>query len=478
MAPAIFYTVFALNEFDTWTVPVLGGEPRLLLPNTGGLTWIDSGHFLFSEFVSGIHMAIVTSTSTRDQIRQVYLPPRDRGMAHRSALSPDRKWVLLVEMDNGGWLPCRLVPFDASFPGKPVGPQGAACTYVAWSPDQAWMYFSSNAGGRFHIWRQRFPDGEPQQLTSGATEEEGIAVAPDGASFITSVGLAQSTLWVRDARGERQISSEGFAESPEFSRDGKKLYYLVHHKGAFGQSSSRELWVADLETGRRVRLLPDTLMSDYEISPDGTQVVFSATDSENRSHLWLASLNFGLPPRQFMSPVNEDEPNWDSTGYIYFRAAEGKLNFLYRMRTDGSERIRLLSQPILDLQAVSPNGRWAIIEQAEREGPAGRTLAIPLDGGTPVTVCPGYCVAYWSPDERSFSVVMGTSDGTQTLVAPASPSKNLPSLPPMGIASIADMRSVSGAKVLDGVILEGPNPGRSASLHRDVHRNLYRVALQ
>jgi DNA-binding winged helix-turn-helix (wHTH) protein/Tol biopolymer transport system component len=472
----VFYTVFTLNEFNTWTVPVLGGEPRLLFPNTEGLSWIDSGHLLFSEIVSGIHMAVVTSTSTRDQIRQIYVPPRERGMAHRSALSPDHKWVLLAEMDNGGWLPCRLVPFDANSPSKLVGPQGAACTYVAWSPDQAWMYFSSNAGGRFHIWRQRFPNGEPQQLTSGATEEEGMAVAPDGASLITSVGLTQSTLWVRDAKGERQISSEGYAEFPKFSRDGKKLYYLVHRKGVSGQSSSRELWVADLETARRVRLMPDTLVSDYDVSPDGAQVVFSAADSENRSHLWLASLNFGFPPLQFASAVNEDEPHWDSAGYIYFRAAEGRLNFLYRMRPDGSERLRLLPDPILDIQAVSPNGRWAIVAQAKGGGPTARIVASPLDGGTPVIVCPGYCVTQWSPNENFFSVIMSTSVGTETLVAPVSPSKNLPSLPPAGIASGADMHSIRGAEVVDGAILLGPK--LSAAVHRDVHRNLYRVALQ
>jgi DNA-binding winged helix-turn-helix (wHTH) protein/Tol biopolymer transport system component len=474
----IFYTVFDLSGFNTWTIPVLGGEPRLLFPNTEGLTWIDSGHFLFSEFVSGIHMGVVTSTSTREQVRQIYLPPRERGMAHRSALSPDRKWLLVVEMDNGGWLPCRLVPFDASSSSKPVGPPGAACTYVAWSPDQAWMYFSSSAGGRFHIWRQRFPDGEPQQLTSGATEEEGIAVTPDGSSLITSVGLTQSTLWVRDAKDERQISSEGFAEFPNFSRDGNKLYYLVHRKDVSGQSSSRELWVADLETGHSARLLPDTLVSDYDVSPDGTQVVFSAADSENRLHLWLASLNSDFPPRQFISPVNEDQPRWDSTGYIYFRAAEGKLNFLYRMRPDGSQRVKLLPNPILDFQGLFSNGRWAIVAQPESDGLAGRIMAIPFDGGTPVTVCPGYCVAYWTSDEKSFSVILNTSVGMETLVAPVSPSKNLPSLPPSGISSIADMRGISGAKVLDGAILEGPKPGLSASLHQDVHRNLYRVALQ
>src|SRR5262249_19609908 len=35
--------------WDTWIVPVLGGKPRLILPNASGLTWIDDQHILFSE---------------------------------------------------------------------------------------------------------------------------------------------------------------------------------------------------------------------------------------------------------------------------------------------------------------------------------------------------------------------------------------------------------------------------------------------
>jgi hypothetical protein len=85
-------------------------------------------------------------------------------------------------------------------------------------------------------------------------------------------------------------------------------------------------------------------------------------------------------------------------------------------------------------------------------------------------------VTQWSPNENFFSVIMSTSVGTETLVAPVSPSKNLPSLPPAGIASGADMHSIRGAEVVDGAILLGPK--LSAAVHRDVHRNLYRVALQ
>ena len=74
----------------------------------------------------------------------------------------------------------------------------AGCTFGAWSPDGKWVYLTSKAGGLYHIWRQRFPDGQPEQLTSGPTEEEGIAMAPDGRSFVTAVALQSSSVWIHD----------------------------------------------------------------------------------------------------------------------------------------------------------------------------------------------------------------------------------------------------------------------------------------
>jgi eukaryotic-like serine/threonine-protein kinase len=481
----IAYTTFDWNaeqdQWNTYVVPALGGEPRLMLPNADGLTWIDGGHLLFSEIKAGLHMALVTATDNRGQSRDVYVPPSDRGMVHRSALSPDHKWVLLAEMDNGGWLPCRLVPFDASTAGKPIGPQGAGCTYVAWSPDQKWMYVSSDAGGRFHIWRQRFPDGELEQVTSGVTEEEGIAVAPDGRSLITSVGMRQSTLWVRDAKGERQVSSEGYAAYPQFSPDGKKLYYLVRRESVSDRLStlllSGELWVADLQTGQNERLLPNFLVTSYSISHDGTKIVFSAKDRENRQRLWLASLDFRFPPRQFYSSVNEDEPHWDAQGRIYFRAAEGESNYLYRVNADGSGRVKALPDPILEFQDVSPDGRWAVV--ARTLGQESPIFASSVDGTGSVTLCPGYCVAQWTSDGGTFALVLALPmGGEDTLFVPVSRRNSLPAWPSGGLRSRADMTTVRGAKILDGFITLGPKAGMSALLHHDVHRNLYSVPLQ
>ena len=161
-------------------MPVLGGAPQPFLSNASGLVWLDDQRRLYSEIMSGgIHMGIVTSTESRSGSRPIYFPRLDGGMAHRSAPSPERKQVLVVEMNGGEWLPCRLVPFDGSSAGRPIGPLDGQCTTATWSSDGRWMYFSSNAGGAFHVWRQRYPNGTPEQITFGPTEQEGTALTPE-----------------------------------------------------------------------------------------------------------------------------------------------------------------------------------------------------------------------------------------------------------------------------------------------------------
>ena len=64
-----------VEPFDTWEVPVLGGEPHVLLPNSSSLTWIEAGkRLLFSEIKEGLHLVVVTTDEGRGNSRDVYLP--------------------------------------------------------------------------------------------------------------------------------------------------------------------------------------------------------------------------------------------------------------------------------------------------------------------------------------------------------------------------------------------------------------------
>jgi serine/threonine protein kinase len=470
-------------DWDTWLVPVLGGTEQLWLPNASGLSWIDPQRLLFSEVKRGEHMAVVTATESRAEARDVYVPPHERGMAHRSYLSPDSNSVLVVEMDNGEWMPCRVVPFKVNSAGKQIGPRGAPCTGAAWSPDGRWIYMSIHTGDNFHIWRQRFPDGQPEQITSGPTEEEGIALDPNGGSFITSLGLRQRSVSIHDVRGEHQISVEGYAYSPKFSAEGKKLYYRILKGGASPFLGPSELWVADLEHGHSEALLPGFAVTSYDISPDGRQVVFSASDDHGKSHIWLAPTDRRSPPRQVPN-VEGDMPVFGLPGELLVHSVEGGDSFAFRVRGDGTGKQKLQSQQIYQILSISPDAQWLVISGLPTGGETTwSTLILPMSGGPSVKILNAFCKAEWQPDSRFFyiSVLTGfNSAGAsgKTYVLPVPHGKILPDIPVGGFPSEAAIAALPGVRVIDSAdIAPGATPDVYAFSRQSIHRNLYRVPL-
>ena len=158
------------------------------------------------------------------------------------------------------------------------------------------MYLSANAGDGFHIWRQRFPDGQLTPLTTGPTEEEGLAIDPDGRTAITSVGLRQRSVWVHDARGDRQVSVEGYAYWPLLSADGQTVCYRVSQGAGSGQTPS-ELWMTDLGSGRSDRLLPGELVTTHDLSRDG-RFVTAVAERDGTVRLWIGWLDGRAEPRR------------------------------------------------------------------------------------------------------------------------------------------------------------------------------------
>jgi Tol biopolymer transport system component len=171
-------------------------------------------------------------------------------------------------------------------------------------------------------------------MTSGPTEEEGIAVAQDGRSLVTAVALQNTSLWVHDAQGERQISLEGNGADPKFTPDGKKLCYLIVREApsAFGfYREPGELQVADVESGRSEPLVRGFQVLDYDISADGRGVVMWTTDAEGKNRLWLAPLDRSSPPRQ-IPDIEGGQPKFAPSGEILFRRRlDGMSTFVYRV---------------------------------------------------------------------------------------------------------------------------------------------------
>jgi Tol biopolymer transport system component len=306
-------------------------------------------------------------------------------MVHFSYASPDRKSELLVEMNVQGLFDvCRIVAFDGRSPSRPIGPNGP-CIGAAWSRDGRWMYFSATVDGASHLWRQRFPDGDPQRVTSGPAQETGVAVAPDG-SLVTSIGMERSSIRIRDDAGERQVSTEGGGVRPRLSRDETRVFYL--HQGDQLPASS-DLRALDLASGKSTRLLPDWFVRDFDISDDESEVVFTAETNAGETELRLAWLDRRAPPRSIAR--GGTSVSFGANGALIYRHTEADANFLYRINRDGSSRARISTAPILEKLGTSPDGQWVTATVSAGTGPRGRaqlqTVAIPVKGGPSRTIC-------------------------------------------------------------------------------------------
>ncbi len=482
----ISYTVTdpARWGWDTVTVSAVGGNPNLLFLNAAGLTWLDAHRVLFSEVKKGMHMGIVRATDTRAELRDVYLPKHERAMAPFSYASPDRKWVVVVEKDQANrWQPCRLVPMDGNSAGWQVGPDGP-CNGAAWSPDGAWLYLASAVKGRYHLWRQRFPKGVPEQITFGATEEQGVVVAPDGRSLITSIGTSQSAIWLRTSSGDRPISSEGDASRPTFSADGKFLYYLLRRESA---ESANELWSTELASGKSQTVLPEFSIDRYDVSNEGKEVVFSTRPANGKPQIWLASLEHRSPPVQVTSS-GEDMPFFGPDGQLLFRQSESGRNYLFRMNRDGSGRSKVMPNPINQVQSISPDRRW-LTAVVPGEGANTAVVAIQSQGRAMRRICPGICLARWAPDGKLFYFqILDNSEKyrDKAVAIPVPQGGRFLNLPFSGLSSMAEGMAqmgsisldVSGINLMDLGFTPGPDPTILAYVKKADHRNLFRIPLE
>jgi serine/threonine protein kinase len=456
------------SSWDTWTIPIGGGEPTRMLPNAAGLVWIDNQNVLFSEIKgTGLHMGIVTASVSRSGQREVYFPEHERAMAHYSYLSPDRQWVLISEMDRTTtFQPCRLTPFDGSSLGRQVGPQGK-CTATAWSPDGRWMYFSAEVRGASHLWRQRFPDGQPEQITFGPGEEFGVSVASDGASIVTAVGQQRSAIWIHDDTGERQVTTEGVAMFPQLSLDGRRLYYLVRQSAT--SSDSFELRSMELSSGRSDRLITDRSVTQFTVSLDEKEVAFSVKTAEGVSEIWLASTDRSTPPRRIAQ--NADRV-WFAGSDLVFRSLEDTRNFIGRVGKDGSGRRRVMESPTLQLLSVSPDGKWATAGAPGTTERRTSTVVVSLDSGTSRFLCT--CLAFWAQDGTW--LYAGTFSGL--LAVPLGATQEPPPTLAALLAEAAKGTVPPGTRVIPHQFFApGPDPSTYAFAKSDVQRNLFRVPL-
>jgi Tol biopolymer transport system component len=347
---------------------------------------------------------------------------------------------------------------------------------AAWSPDGRWMYLNVRVDGSTHLWRQKWgrgaPQGDPEQITFGPTEEEGLAVAPDGKSLIASVGVRQSSVWTHDAAGNHAVSLEGSASAPWLSPDGKRLYYLLRISTS---SDVRELWRRDLLSGKSDPVLTGQRIMDYDVSRDEARVAFTVHMGDE-SQIFLAAVDRSSPPRLVVR--GGDQVSFGA-GQLFFRQVGRNANYLARVQEDGSGLARVLETKTTEIGGVSPDGEWATVEDIDS---VGGDFVVGVRRRAQRKICAGVCYVKWSADGKYLYVSpisrFSKSESTQpTYIVPIPHGVERLDLPATGIDWASTEQLAGLQSIPQGSMSPGPDPQTYAFTTSAFQGNLFRIPL-
>ena len=216
---------------------------------------------------------------------------------------------------------------------------------------------------------------------------------------------------------------------------------------------SGELWVSDVATGAAERLFPGLVLTHFAISQDGKKVVFATEPGQGP----LGDLGRrGLTARSRrvnLRSGGEYRAFFGKPGQILYQGAQNPRKII-RINEDGSGQVAVSDLPIMELQSVSPDGRWALVGATPPGGHGDKNtmaIAVPLEGGSPITVCD--TCAYGFGDPRSSAPLLSWSpDGKWLYVSlrqfPFGSSKTAvipiePGAPPPPLARASEVKPIS-----------------------------------
>lgn len=232
------------------------------------------------------------------------------GKAALAAISPDGKYVLNVQNDNGMeslWL--RNVPTNSD--AQVIAPAGTHYLGLQFSPDGNYIYSVRSGGGNnafADLYRSPVLGGAPQQIVQNVSNS--ISFSPDGQRIAFSrnnPALGKYTLLLANADGTaEQKLMEGSLPGMDnlaWSPDGKVILGSLF---LAGQSFS-SLVAVDSATGQRVHTisLEERLFTSPTWAPDGSGI-FLLSDRVDADYYFRDQVDFLSYPRGEFHKITRD----------------------------------------------------------------------------------------------------------------------------------------------------------------------------
>jgi serine/threonine protein kinase len=354
-----------------YLIPVLGGEPRLVVRNgrdphiSPDGRWIAYWVGQTSSSFTGNIFVMETRGGAPKPLRGEF------AIARNPVWLPDSQHLLFVGVDDqerdGWWItplqdgPAVRAPigdgrFPTAFPDVP---------YPA-SLDGSSVLFATQWGTSFNVWKAPLLQnpwrtaGTAERLTAGAGREQFPSAAPDGRLVFSSLNQ-NLNIWALPiepdqarVRGPLERITGGTSQdlSPSLTPDGRILIYDSNRTG------NRDVWMRERRTGTETALTTASWSEGLpQITPDGAQVAFRVT-RDTRQSVTVLTLADGTSKTLCEECAGPYGWSPDGSGLMARPMADTRTISFYDFSGAGPRTLFSHPEFVLYEARFSPDGRW------------------------------------------------------------------------------------------------------------------------
>ena len=308
------FTGSEINQ-ELWAVPVLGGSPRRFgdVKGEDGIQ-MSNGDLLIA------HDNQITAVSSAGDHRKFATVPATPAFGYWLRWSPDGRALRFTVTNGSNGFSQWEVAADGSNMHRLLTSFGVESgpAHGNWTPDGKYFLFSVFHGSRADLWAVRERSDslhrvkrEPVQLTAGPLSFEAPQPSADGKKIFVVGSQLRGELVRYDFKSGQFLPYLGgiSASDVTFSRDGHWISYVSFPEGT--------LWRCRSDGSEKLQLTSAPLFVERAVlSPDGTQIAFSALQRGKREleQLYVVPTAGGpfheLPVAQF----SVNSVSWSAAG--------------------------------------------------------------------------------------------------------------------------------------------------------------------
>jgi Tol biopolymer transport system component len=351
-----------LGREEVWAVPTLGGNPSRVAPASFVVPSADGTSIYYPHSDRpGIYRAGKSGAGEEliykfESPGRVFLPillfPGGNDLLVVGFRGP-----LLLGGLRGSTLDFNFYKLDVTshqlidLGGMPGNPFDAA-----WAEAGKTVLFSRTMNGLTNIWKYSLMDRSLSQITFGTGPDYSPMPDPGGKGIYYVNGKSAGLLTAYHVHSRESTDIAEDATQPSISPDGKRVMYLT-----VPSPQRSELWVADIDGGKKTKLATGELLSTGTWAPDNSHLSFAEKGINAGAMAYISGAD-GSGLRQVPMKGTHISSVWNPDGksiYVSIQEkAEPTLN-IWKWNVDESNSERFVDNCGL-VSDVDPSGQYLL----------------------------------------------------------------------------------------------------------------------